>query len=58
MNVELLPLASSGVTLTTEDPRNLGLYSKFGYQLLGNSRVDQELESWSFYRPSRVRESR
>jgi hypothetical protein len=46
------------VTLTTEDPRNLSLYRKFGYQLLGNSRVDQELESWSFYRPSRVRESR
>jgi len=42
---------SGGVTLTTEDARNLSLYQKFGYQLLGRSAVDQGLESWSFYRP-------
>jgi ribosomal protein S18 acetylase RimI-like enzyme len=43
---------SSGVTLTTEDSRNLPLYEKFGYRLLGHSRVSQGLESWSLYRPS------
>jgi ribosomal protein S18 acetylase RimI-like enzyme len=43
---------SSGVTLTTEDVRNLSLYEKFGYRRLGHSRVSQGLESWSLYRPS------
>ena len=42
---------SGGVTLTTEDARNLSLYQKFGYRLLGRSAVDQSLDSWSFYRP-------
>jgi ribosomal protein S18 acetylase RimI-like enzyme len=43
---------SSGVTLTTEDPRNLSLYEKFGYRPLGHSRVSEDLESWSLYRPT------
>jgi GNAT superfamily N-acetyltransferase len=42
---------SSGVTLTTEDARNLGLYQRFGYGILGHTQVSDELESWSLYRP-------
>jgi GNAT superfamily N-acetyltransferase len=43
---------SSGVSLSTEDSRNLPLYQKFGYRLLGHSRVSDTLESWSFFRPT------
>ena len=46
---------SSGVTLTTEEPRNLSLYRKFGYRVLGHTRVSDELESWSLYRPKPAR---
>jgi GNAT superfamily N-acetyltransferase len=42
---------SCGVSLSTEDPRNLPLYRKFGYQLLGHGRVADELETWVFFRP-------
>lgn len=42
---------SRGVTLTTEDARNLPLYRRFGYDLLGHARVAPELESWGFFRP-------
>jgi GNAT superfamily N-acetyltransferase len=45
---------SSGVTLSTEDPKNLPLYQKFGYQLLGHARVADELETWAFFRPATV----
>jgi GNAT superfamily N-acetyltransferase len=45
---------SCGVTLSTEDPRNLPLYHKFGYRLLGQARVADELETWSLFRPATV----
>ena len=45
---------SSGVTLSTEDPKNLPLYHKFGYRLLGHTRVADELETWAFFRPATV----
>jgi GNAT superfamily N-acetyltransferase len=45
---------SSGVTLSTEDPRNLPLYERFGYQHRGYARVAPELETWSFFRPARA----
>ncbi|HSR43361.1 MAG TPA: GNAT family N-acetyltransferase [Longimicrobiales bacterium] len=38
---------SRGVTLTTEDPRNLPLYERFGYRRLGHARIAPELETWS-----------
>ena len=42
---------SAGVTLTTEDPRNVALYQHFGYQVVGHTRVTDTLESWGFFRP-------
>ena len=42
---------SSGVTLTTESPHNVPFYQRQGYNLLGRTRVTQELESWAFFRP-------
>lgn len=44
--------SSCGVTLSTEDPRNLPLYQKFGYELLGHGGVADELETWAFFRPA------
>jgi len=44
--------ASAGVSLTTELPRNVGLYQYFGYEIAGHARVAPELETWSFFRPS------
>jgi GNAT superfamily N-acetyltransferase len=44
--------ATSGVTLTTETPRNLPLYEHFGYRNVGRARVSAELETWGFYRPN------
>ena len=41
---------SAGVTLSTEDPRNLPLYEHFGYRITGHARVAPELESWGFFR--------
>lgn len=45
---------SCGVTLSTESPRNVGLYEHVGYRLLGHARVAAELETWSFFRPARA----
>ena len=42
--------ASSGVSLTTEDPRNVPLYEYFGYRVIGSARVGG-FTSWSFFRP-------
>ena len=42
---------SAGVSLTTELPRNVGLYQYFGYDIAGHARVAPELETWSFFRP-------
>lgn len=40
-----------GVTLTTEDPRNVAYYERAGYQVVGHVRISPELESWGFFRP-------
>ncbi len=45
---------SRGVTLSTEAPRNVALYERFGYQRRGYARVAPELETWSFFRPARA----
>lgn len=42
---------SEGVTLTTEDARNVPLYEHFGYRLTGHARIAPELETWGFFRP-------
>jgi GNAT superfamily N-acetyltransferase len=42
---------SRGVTLSTEDPKNVPLYRRFGYQVVGHRRIAPELETWGFFRP-------
>ena len=41
---------SCGVTLNTEDPRNIPLYEHFGYRVIGQGRVSDKLQTWAFYR--------
>ncbi|HEY7612937.1 MAG TPA: GNAT family N-acetyltransferase [Gemmatimonadales bacterium] len=41
---------SRGVTLTTEDPRNVPLYRRFGYEVVGRRPVAPGLETWGFFR--------
>lgn len=41
---------SRGVTLTTEDFRNVSLYEHFGYESVGHVRIDAQLETWGFFR--------
>lgn len=40
-----------GVSLTTEDPGNLPLYQRFGYEVTGHSQVTTGLETWALFRP-------
>lgn len=40
---------SSGVSLTTETPRNLTLYEHFGYQVTGHAQIARELETWGMF---------
>ena len=42
---------SSGVSLTTELPRNLTLYQYFGYEIVGHARISSDLETWGLFRP-------
>lgn len=46
---------SSGVSLTTEVPRNVTFYEHFDYRQLGHKYVAPGLESWGFYRPTSLR---
>lgn len=41
---------SEGVTLTTEDQRNVTFYERVGYEITGHARVAPELETWGFFR--------
>ncbi len=47
--------ASHGVSLTTELEKNVSLYTHFGYELVGHSRVGNELQTWGFFRPNSTR---
>ncbi|CAN5865308.1 hypothetical protein BH24ACI5_BH24ACI5_24770 [soil metagenome] len=40
---------SAGVSLTTENPRNVELYSHFGYELIGHAPVAPGLETWGLF---------
>ena len=44
--------SSTGVSLTTEDARNVPLYRYFGYETVGHQRVTDGLETWGFFRPN------
>jgi GNAT superfamily N-acetyltransferase len=41
---------SIGVTLTTEDPANVPLYQRVGYEIVGQARLAPDVETWSFFR--------
>jgi len=41
---------SCGVTLNTEDPRNVPIYEHLGYEVIGQTQVSNDLRTWSFYR--------
>jgi GNAT superfamily N-acetyltransferase len=41
---------SAGVSLTTENPRNVSLYRHYGYDLVGEAVVGPGLTTWGFYR--------
>jgi len=43
---------SQGVTLTTEDPRNVALYEHLGYEVVGTATVAPKLTTWGFFRPN------
>ncbi|HEU4724067.1 MAG TPA: GNAT family N-acetyltransferase [Candidatus Eisenbacteria bacterium] len=43
---------SSGVTLSTEDPKNVPLYQHCGYEITAHERVTDRLETWQFFRPN------
>lgn len=42
-----------GVTLNTEDPANIALYERFGYEVLGSGDVSGEFRTWGLFRPNR-----
>jgi ribosomal protein S18 acetylase RimI-like enzyme len=41
---------SQGVSLSTEDARNVSLYRHFGYAVVGEADVET-MHTWVFYRP-------
>ena len=41
---------SEGVSLTTEDPRNVPMYEHVGYEVIAHQRIAPELETWGMYR--------
>jgi GNAT superfamily N-acetyltransferase len=43
--------ASAGVTLSTEDARNVELYRHFGYRVAGHATVADTLVTWGMFRP-------
>ena len=45
--------ASAGVSLTTENPKNVSLYRHYGYDLVGEAVVGPGLTTWGFYRTDR-----
>ena len=44
--------SSTGVSLTTEDVRNVPLYRYFGYEAVGHQNITDGLETWGFFRPN------
>jgi GNAT superfamily N-acetyltransferase len=44
---------SAGVSLTTENPRNVELYRHFGYEVVGHASVGPGLETWGMFLPIR-----
>ncbi len=41
---------SCGITLNTEDPSYVPIYEHFGYKVIGQAHVSDQLRMWCFYR--------
>ena len=41
---------SMGVTLTTEDPANVPIYERMGFEVVGHALVAPQLETWAMFR--------
>lgn len=41
---------SMGVTLTTEDPANVPIYQRMGFDVVGHALVAPQLETWAMFR--------
>jgi GNAT superfamily N-acetyltransferase len=46
---------SKGVSLTTETPKNVPFYERFGYRIVDQARVG-DFQSWGFFRPDEPHE--
>jgi ribosomal protein S18 acetylase RimI-like enzyme len=42
---------STGLSLNTESVSNVKLYTHFGFNEIGHARVDDNLETWAFFKP-------
>jgi len=42
--------SSAGVSLSTEDPKNVPLYQHCGYEITSHERVSSDLETWILFR--------
>jgi ribosomal protein S18 acetylase RimI-like enzyme len=42
---------AEGVSLTTENPRNVDFYRYLGYEVIGQADIAEGLTTWSFFRP-------
>jgi ribosomal protein S18 acetylase RimI-like enzyme len=42
---------SSGVSLNTEVESNVNFYLHLGYKLIGQTKVDKDIETWGFFKP-------
>lgn len=49
--------ASAGVSLSTEDPKNVPLYQHCGYEIKSFERVSDELETWILFREDNASEA-
>ena len=45
---------SQGVTLTTENEKNISFYEHLGYQVVGTAAVSDSMRSWGFYRVNKA----
>jgi GNAT superfamily N-acetyltransferase len=41
---------ATGVSLTTEEPRNVDFYRHLGYDVVGSAAIADEVSTWSFFR--------
>jgi GNAT superfamily N-acetyltransferase len=41
---------SEGVSLTTEEPRNVAFYQHLGYRIVGHDHITPDMATWGFFR--------